>query len=174
MISGLPYIQLIPENRIDFEKKVWDIALRLRIKPAWLMIVFYIETAASRYGRIDHRVTNALGATGLIQFMPRTIRALGTTAMALKLMSNVQQLDYVFRYLFPYTGRMGSLADLYLAVFFPAAIGKPDHWVLQAPGLPASSVACWNPLYDLNKDKLLTVGEIKAKLKTFIPAGYVL
>jgi hypothetical protein len=170
----LPYIDLIPENRIAFEDKVKEIAHRLRINPAWLMVVFYIETAASKYGRIDHRVTNPLGAVGLIQFMPSTIRSLGTTAMALKLMSNVQQLDYVFRYLSPYAGKMNSLTDTYLAVFFPKAIGKPDSWVLQAVGLTASSVACWNPLYDLNKDKQLTVGEIRAKLKTFIPAGYVL
>ncbi|MEN6423281.1 MAG: hypothetical protein ABFD76_15180 [Smithella sp.] len=173
-MAALPYSNMILENRVAFLAKVEEIAHRLRINPAWLMVVFYIETAASKYGRIDHRVTNALGAVGLIQFMPRTIRSLGTTAMALKLMSNVQQLDYVFRYLSPYSGRMNSLTDLYLAVFFPLAIGKPENWILQAAGLSASTVACWNPLYDLNRDKQLTVGEVKSKLKTFIPNGYVL
>lgn len=171
-MSQLPYINLIPENRAAFAAKVEEIAHRLRIQPGWLMIIFYLETAASRYKKIDHRITNALGAIGLLQFMPATIRGLGTTAMALKLMSNVQQLDYVYRYLAPYAGRMKSLTDTYLAVLFPAAIGKPENWILQAPGLSASKVACWNPLFDLNKDRNITVGEVSLKLKSFIPVGY--
>lgn len=170
----LPYEELIPENRAAFVAKVKDIALRLGIEPAWLMVVFYIETAAGKYKRIDHRVSNALGATGLIQFMPATMRSLGTTGMALKLMSNVQQLDYVYRYLSVYRSKMKTLADVYLAVFFPLAIGKPDSWVLQTASLSAAKIACWNPLYDLNRDKQLTVGEVKTKLQTFVPSGYEL
>lgn len=171
-MSQLPYIELIPENRAAFAAKVEEIARRLRIQPGWLMIIFYIETAASRYKKIDHRITNALNAIGLLQFMPSTVRGLGTTAMALKLMSNVQQLDYVYRYLAPYAGRMKSLTDTYLAVLFPAAIGKPENWILQAPGLSALKVACWNPLFDLNNDRNITVGEVSLKLKSFIPVGY--
>lgn len=138
------------------------------------MIIFYIETAASKYGRIDHRVTNPLGAVGLIQFMSATARSLGTTPVALKTMSNVQQLEYVLKYLTPYKGRMKNLTDTYLAVLFPAAIGKPDSFVLETRSLTAREVARWNPLYDLNRDMKITVGEIRQKLKTFIPAGYVL
>lgn len=173
-MGQLPYENLIFDNRAAFVAKVHEIALRLGIQPAWLMIVFYIETAAARYGRIDHRVKNPIGAVGLIQFMPRTAAALGTTPFALQAMTNVQQLDYVYRYLSPYRGRMKSLTDVYLAVFFPIAIGKLDAWVLQSPGLTAEKVACWNPLYDLNHDKQLTVGEVKAKVMQFVPAGYEL
>jgi hypothetical protein len=170
----LPYIDLIPENREAFASRLRDIACRLGVNPAWLMIIFFIETAAKKYGRIDHRVTNPLGAVGLIQFMSATARHLGTTPIALKTMSNVQQLDYVQKYLLPYTGRMKSLTDTYLAVLFPAAIGKPDIYVLQTGSLSAREVARWNPLYDLNKDMRITVGEVREKLKTFIPNGYVL
>ncbi len=173
-MGQLPYINLVPDNREAFASRLQDIARRLGVNPAWLMIIFYIETAAKKYGTIDHRVTNPLGAVGLIQFMSATARSLGTTPVALKAMSNVQQLDYVHKYLTPFTGRMKNLTDTYLAVLFPAAIGKPDIWVLETRSLSAREVARWNPLYDLNRDMKLTVGEVREKLKTFIPSGYVL
>lgn len=174
-LSWAPYINLVSENRTAFAAALLETAHRLGIMPGWLMVVFYIETAASRTGKIDHRVMNpATGATGLIQFMPRTAVALGTTTAALAQMSNVEQLGWVEKYLNPYRGRMKSLTDVYLAVFFPAAIGKPDNWVLQAPGMSAQTVARFNPLYDVNRDGQITVGEIKNKLVQFIPPGYQL
>jgi hypothetical protein len=172
-MSQLIFLDKVFENRPAFAIRLSEIALRLGIDPGWLMIVFYIETAAGKTGRIDHRIRNAsTGATGLIQFMPRTARSLGTDTAALQLMTNVQQLDYVEKYLAPFRGKMKCLADVYLAVFFPIAIGKPDNWVLQAAGLSAETVARFNPLYDLNRDGQLTVGEIKAKLMQFVPKGY--
>lgn len=173
-MGQLPYIELIPENREAFASRLQEIARRLGVNPAWLMIIFYIETAAKRYGRIDHTITNPLGAVGLIQFMSATARNLGTTPVALKSMSNVQQLDYVHKYFAPFTGKLKNLTDTYLAVLFPAAIGKPDYFILQTASLTAREVARWNPLYDLNKDSKITVGEVHEKLKTFIPSGYVL
>lgn len=174
-ISWAPYINLVLENRTAFAARLLEIAHRLGILPGWLMIIFYIETAAAKTGKIDHRISNqATGATGLIQFMPRTASALGTSTSALRLMSNVDQLSYVEKYLTPYKGRMKSLTDVYLAVFFPASIGKPDNWVLQAPGLSAQTVARFNPMYDVNRDGQITVGEIKSKLIQFIPPGFEL
>lgn len=169
MGTQLAYINLIPENREMFATKVIEIAARLGIQANWLMIVFFIETAANVYGRINHRIKNALGATGLLQFMPRTLMSMGLTSETICNMSNVQQLEVVYRYLAPYAGRMKSLTDCYLAVLFPVAMGKPDQFILQTSTLSAQVVARWNPLYDLNKDMQITVGEVKAKLKTFIP-----
>ena len=168
---SLVYENLIPENRIAFVAKVLEIANRLGINPNWLMIVFFIETDASRRKVIDHRIVNSIGATGLLQFMNTTMRMMGVTSIMLRSMTNVQQLDYVFRYFQPYVGRMKSLTDVYLAVLFPIAIGKPDYWVLQAGGITAVKMACANPLYDLNRDKIITVGEVKAKLSQFVPLG---
>ena len=170
MSNQLAYINLIIDNRDQFAKKVIEIATRLGIQANWLMVVFFIETDASRRGKIDHRIVNSIGATGLLQFMPETLTRMGTTGAALRVMSNVQQLDIVEKYLKPYMGRMKSLADVYLAVLFPAAIGKPDSWTLEAGKLTAEKMACANPLYDLNRDKKITVGEVKTKLKQFIPA----
>ncbi|MFV0366293.1 MAG: hypothetical protein ACK5JS_07315 [Mangrovibacterium sp.] len=98
----LPYINLVSENQTEFSDKVRTIAQKLGIEAWWLMVVFYIETAANVYGKINHRITNKLGTTGLIQFMPATMRSLGVSQQQLTSMSNVQQLDYVYRYLKPY------------------------------------------------------------------------
>lgn len=168
------YENLILSNREAFASKVIDIAARLGINPSWLMVVFFIETDAARKGFIDHAARNHIGAAGLIQFMPNTAARLGTSGYALMQMTNVRQLDFVYKYLAPYAGKMRSLADTYLAVFFPIAIGRPDRWVLQAPGLTAEKVACFNPLYDMNKDKMITVGEVKTKLQQFVPKGFAL
>lgn len=172
-LGCLPYINLIVENKAAFSARLQEIARSLGIRAAWLMIVFFIETAAAKTGVIDHRISNsATGATGLIQFMPATAAALGTSTTRLKQMSNVEQLYYVEKYLSPYRGRMRSLADVYLAVFFPAAIGRPDNWVLQTSRLSAQTVARFNPLFDINRDGIITVGEIKNKLFQFIPPGF--
>ncbi len=168
----LLFEQLILENREEFKAKVIEISQKLGINPNWLMLVFYIETAAAVYKIINHRIQNSIGATGLIQFLKSTAIQLGTTTEALKRMSNIEQLDYVYKYLLPYRGKMKSLQDVYLAVFFPAAIGKPDDWVIQTKTISAEKIASQNQLYDLNRDKKITVGEIKQKILSFVPKGY--
>lgn len=168
----LAYEDLIFENKEAFKAKLQQIAGKLNINPNWLMVVFFIETAAPRYGKIDSTIQNSIGATGLIQFMPSTAISLGTTCEALKNMTNVTQLDWVLKYFRPYSGRMNSLHDLYFAVFFPAAIGKADNWILSTSHLSAQTIACANPLYDLNKDRQISVGEVKSKLSQFVPAAY--
>lgn len=82
------------------------------------------------------------GATGLIQFMPSTALHLGTTVDALSKMSALDQLDYVRKYLQPFAGRLKSLEDCYLAIFWPSAVGKPDGFVIAAKG---SKVYAQNP-----------------------------
>jgi hypothetical protein len=66
------------------------------------------------------------GASGLIQFMPSTAKSLGTTVEAIRSMSSAEQWPLVERYLAPYRGRVGDPIDLFMAVFYPAAIGRPD------------------------------------------------
>lgn len=66
------------------------------------------------------------GATGLIQFMPATARAMGTTTDAIKNMSGVQQLDLVKRYILNQKKAAGlegqriSAGQLYSLIFLPA------------------------------------------------------
>lgn len=117
----------VKENREQFANKVIEIAAYLGINPDWLMAVMYLESGINPAAR--NKITNA---TGLIQFMPDTAKSLGTTIADLSAMSNVRQLDYVKAYLSPYKGKMRSLADTYLTVFYPAAISKPSTWAFPA------------------------------------------
>lgn len=109
-------------------------------------------------------VTNMAGsgATGLIQFMPSTAAAMGTSTAALAAMSAEGQLNYVYRYFLPYKGRLRSLADLYMAILWPRAVGKPDDYILfQGPGTIAYRQ---NAGLDTNKDGKITKAETVAKL----------
>jgi hypothetical protein len=151
--------QYITQNKDAFLSKVVEIAGKLSIDPNWLMAVMYKESNLDPMARNSYT-----GATGLIQFMPATAVGLGTTTAALFTMTNVQQLDYVYKYFKPYSKKMKSYEDTYFAVFFPAAIGKPDEWVIQGGGLSASAVAAQNSGLDYNSDKKITVAEVKTWL----------
>lgn len=144
------------EDRPGFLAKLKGVAQRLDVRPEWLLAVMWKES------RLDPGALNgSTGASGLIQFMPSTAAGLGTTAGAIRAMSGSEQLYYVEKYLKPYKGRMGSYPETYLAVFFPAALGKSDSWALSSSSLPASIVAESNPAVDLDKDGRITVAEFK-------------
>ena len=151
----------IKENKIEFTEKVNNISGELGIDPNWLMFVMWFES------RLNPQAVNPIsGATGLIQFMPSTARSLGTTIGVLRHMNNVQQLDYVFAYLRPYKGRMKRWIDVYLAVFYPKAMGKPDFVIT------SDIVAKQNKIFDLNKDLDISVKEIETVLRKSIPEQY--
>ena len=154
----------------EFVDKVIEICCRLWINPHWLMVVMELETA----GTFDPAITNTLGYTGLIQFGDAAAADLGITTAQLRKMNALDQLEYVERYLKPYKSKMNRLPDVYLAVFFPRAIGKADGWVLQTARLNPERIAKWNPGFDVNKDKQIQVWEIKQKLLARIPKDKLL
>ena len=161
------YEEHVKTNRSAFIAKVVSISKILGIEPEWLMQVFMNESG------MNHQAVNKTSnATGLIQFMPDTAKALGTTVEALKAMTNVQQLDWVYKYLSPYTGRMQSYIDVYFTVFFPLAVGKPDDWVFQTSKLSAAIIAKQNPVFDLNKDGKLTVAEVREAMLRKVPSEW--
>jgi hypothetical protein len=168
--------ELIKGNKEAFIAKVEEISNYLGIIPEWLMFVMWFETART----LDHRKVNyqhgdntdpsvrcRFRATGLIQFMPSTARYLKTTNTDLYNMSNVQQLEYVKKYLAVYRGKYKSFVDLYLAVFYPAAIGQPDTFTITS-----DIIARQNPVFDINKDLDITKAEIRQRLFSMIPAEY--
>jgi hypothetical protein len=85
---------------------------------------------SGRSFRPDVRNMAGSGATGLIQLMPSTAEGLGTTTAALAAMTPEQQLEWVARYFAPYQGRLKDLADLYMAILWPAGVGKPSGYVI--------------------------------------------
>lgn len=113
----------------EFLAKATRIAYEIGADPSDFMACMAFETG----GTFSPSVVNkASGATGLIQFMPSTARALGTTTELLALMSDVEQLDWVKKYFVQngYAGRIGNLPDLYMAILWPKAIGKDPDYVL--------------------------------------------
>jgi hypothetical protein len=144
---------------------VVDICGGLSIEPDWLMACIAFESAYS----FDPAKRNpGSSATGLIQFMSATARSLGTTTDALAAMTAVEQLDYVRTYFKPYAGRMHSLADVYMAILWPAAVGKPNDWPLFAA--PSNAYAA-NKGLDANRDGRVTKAEAAAAVQAALDRG---
>lgn len=105
------------------------LARKIGAKPAWIANVIHFESGGT--WRSD--VTNgASGAVGLIQFIEPTAKELGTTTAALRLMSPAQQFQYVDRYfmLSRIPKPLASQIDVFMAVYYPAAIGKGPNWII--------------------------------------------
>jgi hypothetical protein len=120
--------------------------------------------------RADVKNMAGSGATGLIQFMPSTAKALGTTTAALAKMSPEDQLNYVYKYFQPYAGRLHNLGDIYMAILWPKAVGQPDHFVLfDKRKMPTAFRQ--NAGLDVNKDGLVTRAECLVKVNAKLAKG---
>lgn len=162
----LLFEKYVPVNKPEFISKVKEISDKLQISPDWLMAIMYHESG------LDSTIQNSIGATGLIQFMPATANGLGVSPDVLKRITNVEQLDYVYKYYKPFAGRFKSVYDLFAYSFMPIAVGKPDDWVFQCKGLSAEIIAKQNKIFDTDKNLEITMKEYKAYIrKWFILKG---
>lgn len=141
-----------------FRDRVKWIADELGVSASDLMACMAWESGRSFSPSIKNMAGS--GATGLIQFMPATAKRLGTTTTALAAMSAEDQLNYVYKYFAPYTGRLHGLSDLYMAILWPAAVGKPDDYPLFTGGISYRQ----NAGLDANRDGKVTKAECAAKL----------
>lgn len=165
-MKELLFINSYPGDKDAFSDKVRAVSSRLGINPNWLMATMNKESKLNPQARNTAFPVQGGYATGLIQFTPDTARALGTTTSDLYSMGGVEQLDYVEKYFrsIGAAGRMRSYFDVYIAVFFPAAIGYKDTDLIQTRKISASKIAQQNPAIDLNKDGVITVAEFKEYL----------
>lgn len=149
----------------DFNSKLAKVAGELGVKKEHLIAIMKQESG------VNPRAVNPMsGATGLIQFMPDTARRLGTSVDELRKMDGVGQLDYVYKYFKMVGVKPGmDLGDLYMAVFMPAHIGKPDDTVLGLDGASGFSgkVYAQNKGLDRNKDGAITVADVKSSVARF-------
>lgn len=149
------------------ERVIW-IADTLGCDPSHLMACMHWESGGTF--RADIRNAAGSGATGLIQFMPATARALGTTTAALAEMTPEDQLNYVYKYFRPYAGRLRNLGDLYMAILWPKGVGQPDHYVLfDKAKMPTTFRQ--NAGLDVNKDGLVTRAECLVKVNERLARG---
>jgi len=153
----------IKNNKEAFKAKVESLSSMLIIDPNWLMSVMLLESSLN-----PQAINKITGAVGLIQFMPATAKELGVTLDQLYDMDNIQQLDYVYKYLSRYKGKMNNLSDVYLSVFFPAAVNKSNDYILQTSSLSAAKIAAQNPAFDMDKDGKVTKGEIESFLQNWL------
>ena len=154
----------------EFRNELRRIADLLAVEPDWLMACMAFESGRT----FSPGVLNAAGsgAVGLIQFMPSTAAALGTTTAALSRMSAVGQLEYVLRYFLPREGRLRNLGDVYMAILWPVAVGKPDTYVLfdrADAKYPKRYVQ--NAGLDFNRDGRITRGEACARVTAMLADG---
>ncbi|NYZ64175.1 peptidoglycan-binding protein [Luteimonas deserti] len=143
----------------EFIAKVEEIAARIGARPEHLMAVMSFETGGAFSASTVNPVSNA---TGLIQFIPATARALGTSVEALARMSPVQQLDVVEQYFAQYEGRLGTLEGVYTSVLSGRATPDPDATLRTPAGrdfVRGNIEYTQNAGLDFNRDGRITSGE---------------
>ncbi len=141
------------ENKYLLFDDLINTANMIGIEPEWLLRIICRESSAN-----TKAVNSFSGATGLIQWLPTTALSLGTTTNNLYEMSFSEQLVYVKKYfnMINKTDQVNSFEDAYLIVFYPRAIGKPDHYVI---GHKNSKIVKQNP--GMSNNGLITVKDVK-------------
>jgi uncharacterized protein (TIGR02594 family) len=144
----------------EFLDKLVKICKNLGLDPNFMLSTMYVEC------RFNPKAQNPKSkASGLIQFMPSTAVGLGTTVDNIIKLKAIDQLDWVEKYYNSFKSLLPKIkepAESYFVVFYPAAIGKPDSYVLGSEKSDdyAKLVASQNGIYDLNKNGYITKGEV--------------
>lgn len=147
-----------------------SICFRLEIPPDFLMACIAFETGET----FSPSILNAAGskACGLLQFMPTTAAALGTSTKALEGMTVMEQLCYVEKYFKPYKGKLRTLSDVYMAILWPAAVGKPEDYILfDQTDVKNPKRYMQNKGLDFNKDGLVVKSETAKKIEEKLKKG---
>jgi hypothetical protein len=135
----------------------------LNIEESWFYQLIDLESNGN-----PQAVNKTTDATGIIQFMPTTAKALGTSVEEIYNMTVSEQLPYVSKYLTKVKGsrEFTSFLDLYFAVFYPRGIGQPHDYVIgsEVSETYAKKVREQNKGIDKagNNDGLLTPSDIAA------------
>ena len=165
------FVQALPkdlQSNSEFISGVQGLASEFNVDPADLVKIFDFETAGNfRTG--NHG--NGSSATGLIGFMADTAKEMGTSVQHLASLTQTQQLPYVAQYF-----RMKGLdkipnpdiTDVYSAVIWPAAMGKPDHYVLFSKG---SAEYEGNKSLDVDGDGHVTRGDLRTRIGQYKNKG---
>jgi|688.fasta_scaffold09663_5 hypothetical protein len=158
-LSGNKFEKFAVEKHGDkFLEKVKEVGKNVGLDYKIILATMYFES------KMSPSVQNPMSrATGLIQFMPFTAKSLGTSVDSLKNMSAIQQLKYVEQFYNKHRNLIpliSSPEEAYLLVFYPAAVGKPDNYVLGDTSRKRAIIAKQNKPFDKNNDKEITKGEI--------------
>lgn len=152
----------------DFRERVRLTGQDFGFDPNWLMACMAFETGRTFSPSVKNPHSSA---RGLIQFMEATAAHYGTTTDALAQMTAVRQFDFVwlyFRDAIRAHGPITRLADCYMAILNPVAMGKPDDYRMWVKGTSAYAV---NAGLDADKDSVITKAEAAARVSALLAEG---
>lgn len=148
-----------------FEKKVKVVADKLKIPANWLMALVDSESGFNPHKKNKR----GSGAKGLIQLMPVVYNELGLKKVP---PSPLKQLDIAAKYLADKQkkyGQFNNFTELKLAVLYPAAVKKPAWYALfKKPSKRYKQ----NIGLDINKDGIISVADVRDKMKRDYPGVY--
>lgn len=135
---------------------IWD---EIKLSPSNLVPCMKFESDLNPKAR-----NKQSSASGLIQFMEYTAPKLGTTIQAIREMNALEQLGYVYKYFKQFGTDLSrwTLCDTYLAILWPAGIGKPHDAPIFVRGSAQYRV---NAGLDTNRDGNVTKTEICRRLE---------
>ncbi|CAA0227357.1 hypothetical protein [Tenacibaculum maritimum] len=150
-----------------FRKRVVQISKRLECDPNHLMAAMALETGGKFSPSIDNGLAkdaDGIGYVGLIQFGNLAIKELNKnyfiykakiTKRDLKNMTAEDQLCYVECFLSRHKGKLKTLADFYLAILWPTAVGKGNQkdYVIFEQGTDTDSAYYKNPTFHREEDE---------------------
>ncbi len=142
-----------------------DISDRLQLAALDLLSVMMAESNVKASAHNAHS-----NASGLIQFLPSTLRGLGWTGTPeqFRRLSADDQLPYVERYFRPYVHfNLGSAARVYQVVFLPSSLsfGSSMDTVIVEQGGVNSGAYAGNAGLDTDHDGAITVGELQQAIE---------
>ena len=104
-------------------------------------------------------------AVGLIGFLPKTAKRLGTSTEQILEMSNRDQILLTYKYFKSVSKgkKLKGMCNVYLAVLYPDAVNKTEEYVI---GKKGSYTVKWNKALDLDNDSIITVKDVKQYINT--------
>jgi hypothetical protein len=151
-------------NNPIFKEKLKEISTAIGIDENSIIKLMNFESG------LDPKKENSLGCVGLIQFCPisrggttKTIK--GKVYNLEELKNNLElQMDAIKEFWLEGGSGIESPKDLYIYNILPAAVGKPDNYVLKTNNASPETVAKQNPVFNTELgrpiDTPLTVGDL--------------
>lgn len=170
-VTSVPKMAWGAKVSATFRARVAWIATTLALDVNWIMACIAWESGES-FSASKKNMAGS-GATGLIQFMPSTAADLGTTTAKLAKMTAEDQLNYVYKYfrlMIKQHGPIKSIEDCYMAILWPAAVGKPLTYHLFTSQVQYRQ----NSGLDTNKDGVITKYEAAAHVREKLAKGMAL
>lgn len=157
----------------EFRTRVVEMASRLGTKADYLMAIMAFETGRTFDPAQRNRANPTSGPVGLIQFTEVGAKSIGITKDELAKLTAVEQLAYVEKFLNKKKELgLARLEDLYAAVHWPAAVGKPLNHIMysKAEGKAGRSYRA-NSGLDVDRDGHVRLEEAVAKVKELLAEG---